>query len=53
MKQVRTHCPKKMIPFTYEFEVPQNLEADKVLLHVRVMDGRSVNTFFNNKPLFE
>jgi hypothetical protein len=51
MKQVKAFCPKKMIPFTYEFEVPQNLEADKVLLHVRVMDGRSVNAFFNNKPL--
>jgi hypothetical protein len=50
MKQVKTFCPKKMIPFTYEFEVPQKLEADKVLLHVRVMDGRSVNAFFNNKP---
>lgn len=53
MKQIRAHCPKKMIPFTYEVEVPQNLEADKVLLHVRVMDGRSVNAFFNNKPVME
>lgn len=51
MKQVKTFCPKKMIPFTYEFDVPEKLEADKVLLHVRVMDGRSVNAFFNNKPL--
>lgn len=50
MKQVKAFCPKKMIPFVYEVEVPQNLEADKVLLHVRVMDGRSVNAFFNNKP---
>jgi len=50
MKQVRAFCPKKMIPFSYEFDVPQNLEADKVLLHVRVMDGRSVNAFFNNQP---
>lgn len=50
MKQVRAHCPKKMIPFSYEMEVPEKLEADRVLLHVRVMDGRSVNAFFNNKP---
>lgn len=50
MKQVRAFCPKKMIPFSYEFEVPQNLDADRVLLHVRVMDGRSVNAFFNNQP---
>jgi hypothetical protein len=53
MKQVKTACPRKMIPFNYEFEVPETLEADKVLLHVRVMDGRSVNAFFNNKPLNE
>ncbi|MBC7714730.1 MAG: hypothetical protein H7177_15395 [Rhizobacter sp.] len=53
MKQVRAECPKKMIPFAYEVEVPTNLEADKVLLHVRVMDGRSVNAFFNNRPEIE
>lgn len=53
MKRVKAHCPKKMIPFEYEFEVPEKLEADRVLLHVRVMDGRSVNAFFNNKPLEE
>jgi len=53
MKQVKSFCPKKMIPFTYEMEVPEKLEADKVLLHVRVMDGRAINTIFNNKPLLE
>jgi hypothetical protein len=51
MKQVKTFCAKKMMPFTYEFDVPEKLEADKILLHVRVMDGRSVNAFFNNRPL--
>lgn len=53
MKQVRAECPKKMIPFSYEFDVPENLEASKVLLHVRVMDGRSVNAFFNNSSLVD
>lgn len=53
MKQVKSSCPKKMIPFNYEFEVPEKLEADKVLLHVRVMDGRSVNAFFSNRPQIE
>jgi hypothetical protein len=53
MKQVKAHCPKKMIPFSYEMEVPEKLEANKVLLHVRVMDGRSVNSIFNNKPMME
>ena len=50
MKQVKTFCPKKMLPFTYEFQVPDKLNATKILLHVRVMDGRSVNAFFNNRP---
>lgn len=53
MKQIRAFCPKKMIPFSYEFEVPEKLAADRVLLHVRVMDGRSVNAFFSNKPFNE
>jgi hypothetical protein len=53
MKKVRDFCPKKMIPFNYKFQVPETLAADKVLLHVRVMDGRSVNAFFNNKPELE
>lgn len=53
LKQVREFCPKKMIPFTYEFEVPERLNVEKVLLHVRVMDGRSVNTFFSNAPLLD
>lgn len=53
MKQVKAFCPKKMIPFTYEFDVPSKLDAEKVLLHVRVMDGRSVNAFFNNKSFDE
>ncbi|MBC7540019.1 MAG: hypothetical protein H7281_14445 [Bacteriovorax sp.] len=51
IKQVKTFCPKKIIPFTYEFNVPEKLEVDKVLLHVRIMAGRSVKTFFNNKTL--
>ena len=50
MKQVKTFCPKKMMPFAYEFQVPEKLDAAKILLHVRVMDGRSVNAFYNNKP---
>ena len=39
----------KMVPFSYDMEVPSNLNAAKVLLHVRVMDGKSVNSIFNNK----
>ncbi len=49
MKQISDFCPMKMVPFSYEMEVPSNLNAAKVLLHVRVMDGKSVNSIFNNK----
>jgi hypothetical protein len=49
MKKVANFCPMKMMPFAYEFEVPKNLKADRVLLHVRAMDGNSVNSLFSNK----
>jgi hypothetical protein len=49
MKQVSDFCPMKMVPFTYEMEVPKTINKNKVLLHVRVMDGKSVNSVFNNR----
>ena len=49
MKQVREHCPMKMIPFEYEMAVPTQIQSEKVLLHVRSMDGRSVNTLINTQ----
>ena len=49
MKQISDFCPMKMVPFNLEMEVPNNLKSDKVLLHVRVMNGKSVNSLFNNK----
>jgi hypothetical protein len=48
MKQIYSHCPMKMVPFEKEIEVPKVLDRNKVLLHVRVMDGKSVNTIFEN-----
>lgn len=44
MKQIRDFCPMKMVPFTYEFDVPKTLSRKQILLHVRTMDGKSVNT---------
>ncbi len=43
-------CSGKRTPFEYEYEVPvlENM-ARGVLIHVRVMDGRSVNHLFQNK----
>jgi hypothetical protein len=48
MKQIREFCPMKMVPFSYDFEVPSELAAKKILLHVRTMDGSSVNSIFDN-----
>lgn len=48
MKQVDDFCPMKMVPFQYEVEIPRKLQSEKVLLHVRAMDGKSVNTIFYN-----
>jgi hypothetical protein len=49
LKQVSDFCPMKMTPFKYEMEVPKKLKREKILLHVRAMDGKSVNTLFNNE----
>lgn len=48
MKQISDFCPMKMIPFNYEYSVPKSLKAGKVLLHVRSMEGKSVNALFDN-----
>lgn len=48
MEQVSDHCPMKMVPFEWEVEVPSKLKEDRVLLHVRAMDGKSVNSLFPN-----
>lgn len=49
LKQVREFCPMKMVPFSYEWKVPTKLKQEKVLLHVRTMNGESVNTIYNTK----
>ena len=48
MKQVRETCPMKMVPFAYEMQVPNELDARKILLHTRVLNGKSVNAIFYN-----
>ena len=52
MRQVSAFCPQKMTPFSYEFRVPEDLRYPKVLLHVRAMDGRSVNYIYGTSNLF-
>ena len=44
MEKVRDFCPMKMTPFSYDVEVPTTIKANKILLHVRAMDGTSVNS---------
>ncbi len=41
-------CHRKMVAFSYEYEVPVELNLRKVLLHVRSMDGHSVNAIYDN-----
>lgn len=48
MKKVREFCPMKMVPFELNYEVPQGLMSDRILIHVRSMYGQSVNSLFNN-----
>lgn len=48
MKKVGDFCPMKMVPFSYPYEVPADLSAKEILLHVRTMQGDSVNTLFSN-----
>jgi hypothetical protein len=48
LKQVRSFCPKKLIPFEISVELPADLKTDLILLHVRTMDGRSVNELYGS-----
>lgn len=48
MKQVSEDCPLKMTPFEIEMDVPKILDRGMILLHVRSMSGKSVNTLFQN-----
>lgn len=49
MKQISDFCPRKLVPFVYKYEVPKDLSFPKVLLHVKAMDGRSINTLFSKE----
>lgn len=46
MKQVSQFCPFKRTPFYAEWEVPKEITRDKVLLHVRKIDGQSYNMLY-------
>lgn len=48
MKQISDFCALKLVPFEYDVVVPSKLKSDNVLLHVRSMEGKSVNSVFLN-----
>ena len=48
MRQVSEFCPRKMMPFEYEVEVPSLVERGKILMHVRTMNGNSYNKLIEN-----
>jgi hypothetical protein len=49
LKQVSPNCENVTTPFTYSWDVPSDLSAieDEPLLHVRVMNGKSINVLFD------
>jgi hypothetical protein len=48
MQQLREHCPMKGMPIAYPVKVDfASIKMMKPLLHVRTMDGKSVNSIVN------
>lgn len=48
MKKVREFCPMKLVPFTISWKIPNELDSKKILIHVRTLNGNSVNRIINN-----
>lgn len=49
MKRVSELCPMRITPFSYTFQVPEDLNSkSEVLLHIRSMGGNSHNVIFSN-----
>lgn len=51
MKKVSDFCPMKMVPFEMEVAVPNDIDREKVLLHIRSLNGKSINKLFENDRL--
>lgn len=50
MEQTRDFCPRKMVPFKYEINPPlDTLKSQRVLIHVRSADGKSVNSLVDRQ----
>ncbi len=46
LSQSRAFCPKKEIRFNYEVKLPNTLREKQILIHVKTMDGKGINTIF-------
>lgn len=50
MKQVSDFCPMKAVPTSYPVKLDfKDLKVDKPLLHVRTLDGKSVNAIVDQR----
>lgn len=49
LKQVKPQCAPQKVPFAWTVEVPSTLKGEEILLHVRAMDGRSVNALLEER----
>jgi hypothetical protein len=49
LKYSGSRCAEVMTEFTYTAELPDTLSRKKILLHVRAMNGKSVNTLITRK----
>ncbi|MDA9189385.1 hypothetical protein N9O57_00215 [bacterium] len=43
LKQVSETCVEKEVKFAYEFDLPDTIQRNKILLHIRAMNGKSFN----------
>lgn len=47
MKQISQFCPFKRTPFYAEWDIPNDIQREKVLLHARKMSGQSFNMIYH------
>ena len=51
MKQTQEFCPRKMTPVSFEAVLPTTLRNKEILIHVRSMQGNSVNAIYYSQVL--
>ncbi len=49
LKQVKQDCPRRDTPFAISATVPSELAMENLLLHVRIMNGKSFNALIDNR----